>query len=203
MRPAAARGPMPHEVTLRGRHVVLEPLRAEHAPALAAAVAPDDDVWTWMTSAPRTAKEMEAWIAARQAGRGGGEALAFLQRHPASDAAMGSTSLFDVNKAEESAEIGYTWLAAPYRRTGANTEAKLLLLAYAFETLGLRRVQLVTDARNARSRAAIERVGAKPEGVLRYVRRDREGKLRDSAFFSVVASEWPAVKEALRARLRD
>ena len=187
---------------LKGRHVTLEPLRVEHAAELAAAVAPDDDVFRWTSTAPRGEDGMRRWILERQQDRAQGKALAFLQREPAGGRAMGSTSLFDWSEKERCAEIGHTWLAAPFRRTGANTEAKLLLLTHAFETLGLARVQLVTDARNARSRAAIERIGARFEGILRSHRRGFDGELRDSAYHSVVAGEWPQVKAALAARLR-
>lgn len=192
---------MEHSVVLRGRHVVLEPLRPEHAEALLAVVSPEDDVWTYMTSEPRTRKEMEDWVVARIRGRPQGKAFAFLQRDARTGAAVGITSLFDLDEAAGSAEIGFTWIAAPWRRSGVNTEAKYLLMRYAFEELRLRRVQLVTDARNLRSRRAIERIGAVPEGVLRNVRRTKEGNLRDSAFFSVVDTEWPAVKTRLEAML--
>lgn len=188
--------------TLRGRHVVLEPLVPAHAAELEGAVAPGDDVWTHLPAAPRTVAEMEAWIHARLTPKPGLANEAWLQRHPVSGAAMGSTSLFDIDLAAQSAEIGWTWIAAPYRRTGVNTEAKLLLLTHSFETLGLRRVQLVTDERNDRSRNAILRIGATFEGILRNVRRRRDGSLRNSAFFSITDDEWPRVKGALAAKLR-
>jgi RimJ/RimL family protein N-acetyltransferase len=145
---------------------------------------------------------MRAWIHDRNAPRRGLPTLAFLQRDTRTARAMGSTSLFDWNAAEACAEIGHTWLAAPYRRTGANTEAKLLLLTHGFESLGLQRIQLVTDARNVRSQSAIERLGATREGVLRKHRRDLEGGLRDSVYYSVIAPEWPAVKARILGSLR-
>lgn len=180
----------------------LEPLKPEHADELAAILAPDDDVFRWTNTAPRTADEMRAWIEARRQDRAAGRALAFLQRNSATGRAMGSTSLFDWNEKEESAEIGHTWLAAPHRRTGANTEAKLLILRHAFETLGLARVQLVTDVRNERSQRAIARLGAVREGVLRNVRRNLEGGLRDSVLYSVTRDEWPAVRDRLEKLLQ-
>lgn len=192
---------MPHDVALRGRRVLLEPLRVEHAEALAAAISPEDDVWTWMAVAPRSPEEMRAWIRARQTPAHGLRNLPFLQRDAATGAAMGSTSVFDLDEAARSAEIGHTWLAAPWRRTGANTEAKLLLLAHCFGTLDLQRVQIVTDERNARSRAAIERIGAKHEGILRNWRRGREGGLRNSAIYSFVAAEWPDARKRLEGLL--
>ncbi len=193
---------MEHSVVLQGRHVKLEPLLPEHAQELAAAIAPGDDVFRWTSTAPRTPKEMEAWIAARREDRPTGKSLAFAQRALATGRLVGSTSLFDLNEKEQSAEIGHTWLAQAARRTGVNTEAKLLLLTHAFETLRLARVQLVTDLRNERSQRAIERIGAQREGVLRSWRRNLEGGLRTSVVYSVIAQEWPAVKAGLQQRLR-
>jgi RimJ/RimL family protein N-acetyltransferase len=193
---------MEHTVVLRGRHVVLEPLLPAHAKDLAAAIGPDDDVFRWTNTAPRTEKEMEAWIAARRADRPSGRTLAFAQRDVASGRLAGSTSLFDIDEAAESAEIGHTWIAAPFRRSGLNTEAKLLLLEHAFSALRLKRVQLVTDLRNERSQNAIARLGATREGVLRNWRRNLEGGLRTSVVYSVLDSEWPDVEKRLRARLR-
>lgn len=190
---------MEHDITLRGPHVTLEPLRVEDAAGLLAIVKADDDVWTWMPNEPRTLGEMEAWVRARIEGRPQGDTWAFAQRDPKTRQLLGSTSLFDVNSKDESGEIGFTWLAKPFRRTGANTDAKRLLMEYAFETLRLKRVQLVADARNARSRAAIERLGAVPEGVLRNVRRSKDGRLRNSAYYSVTDQEWPQVKARLQS----
>ena len=193
---------MTHAPTLRGRHVLLEPLLPEHAAPLAAAIPPHDDVYRWTNTAPRTPDEMLAWIHARNAPRHGLRNYAYAQREPTTGALMGSTSLFDVDDAAEAGEIGHTWLAAPYRRTGANTEAKLLLLTHAFETLRLKRVQLVTDARNERSQRAIERLGAVREGILRNHRRDLAGNLRDSVYYSITDHEWPDRQKRLEALLR-
>lgn len=193
---------MQHDVVLKGRHVTLEPLRPEHADALAAAIAPDDDVYRWTNTSPRTVDEMRQWIADRTTDRAQGKAMAFTQREAATGRILGSTSLFDLNEKERCAEIGHTWLAAPGRRTGMNTEAKLLLLTYGFETLGLARIQIVTDARNERSRDAIARIGATFEGVLRNHRRGFDGNLRDSVYASFIDREWREKKAALQARLR-
>lgn len=193
---------MEHDIVLKGRHVTLEPLRVEHADELAATIAPGDDVFRWTNTSPRGPVEMRQWILDRQADRGQGKALAFLQRDPSTGRMMGSTSLFDWSEKDRSAEIGHTWIAAPFRRTGVNSEAKLMLLTHGFETLGLARIQLVTDARNERSRNAILRIGAKYEGTLRQHRMGFDGKLRDSPYFSVIAQEWPETKAALVAKLR-
>lgn len=190
------------ETTLPGRHVLLEPLRIEHAEALSAAIAPDDDVFHWTNTAPRTPVEMAAWIQGRRSPPAGVANLPFLMRQPVSRAAMGSTSIFAIDLAAESAEIGHTWIAAPYRRTGVNTEAKRLMLGHCFDVLGLQRVQLVTDLRNERSQRAIERIGATREGVLRSWRRDLSGALRNSVVYSVLRSEWPDVRERLDGMLR-
>jgi len=128
--------------------------------------------------------------------------LAFAQRDATTGAFAGSTSLFDWSEKERCAEIGHTWIAAPYRRSGVNTEAKLLLLTHAFETMGLARVQLVTDARNQRSRDAILRIGATFEGILRNHRRGFDGNLRDSVYHSFIDREWAVKKQALEAKLR-
>ena len=197
------RGPMEtHDVVLRGRHVLLEPLRLEHAGGLAAAIGPEDDVFRWTNTAPRSEAEMRAWIEARNTPRPLVRNLAFAQQDPASGRLMGSTSLFDWSERDEAVEIGHTWLAAPWRRTGANTEAKLLLMAHAFGALGVKRVQLVTDLRNKRSQRAIERLGATREGVLRSHRRDLQGNLRDSVYYSVIEPEWPAVRARLEGMLK-
>lgn len=191
-----------HGVVLRGRHVALEPLLPGHAKELADAIAPGDDVFRWTNTAPRTEAEMLAWIEARNAPRHGLRNLAFAQRDAATGRLAGSTSLFDWSEKDECVEIGHTWIAAPWRRTGLNTEAKLLLMTHAFESMKVKRLQLVTDARNQRSQDAIARLGAVREGVLRSHRRNLEGGLRDSVYFSVVEAEWPGVKARLRSMLK-
>lgn len=201
--PPAPPAPLTHDVTLRGRHVVLEPLRVEHAKDLADAIPPGDDVFRWTNTAPRTEAEMRAWILARQAPRPGCRNLPFAHRDVRTGRLAGSTSVFDWSEKDECAEIGHTWIAAPWRRSGVNTEAKLLMMAHCFEVLRVRRVQLVTDLRNERSQRAIERLGAVREGVLRMHRRNLEGGLRDSVYYSVVEPEWPAVKARLEGLLRE
>jgi RimJ/RimL family protein N-acetyltransferase len=191
-----------HAVVLRGRHVVLEPLGLEHAEGLAEAITPDDDVFRWTNTAPWGEEEMRAWILARNTPRHGWRNLAFAQRDPTTGRLAGSTSLFDWSEKDEAVEIGHTWIAAPWRRTGLNTEAKLLLMRHAFGALRVKRVQLVTDARNERSRNAIARLGAVREGVLRNHRRDKEGNLRNSVYFSVTDAEWPGVEARLEGFLK-
>lgn len=191
-------------VTLRGRHVVLEPLRPGHADELWPAAA-ERAIWAYMGAdgmGVASRDDLRAWIGHRIAGAPSGlPALPFLQRDARTGEAFGSTSLFDIDAANRKLEVGHTWVGASYRRTPANTEAKRLLLGHAFEALGCVRVQLKCDARNARSRAAIERIGAKPEGVLRHWLILPDGHLRDTAFYSVLAHEWPDVRARLDAML--
>ncbi|HUR68881.1 MAG TPA: GNAT family N-acetyltransferase [Candidatus Thermoplasmatota archaeon] len=193
---------MEHSIVLKGRRVTLEPLRVEHAEALAAAIAPDDDVFRWTSTAPRGVAAMRQWILDRQTDRPAGKAIPFLLRDPENGHVMGSTSLFDWSEKDRCAEIGHTWMVAPFRRSGANREAKLLLLSHGFEAMGLARIQIVTDARNTRSREAIAALGATFEGILRNHRRDVHGNLRDSPYFSFIDREWPEAKAALAAKLR-
>jgi RimJ/RimL family protein N-acetyltransferase len=114
---------------------------------------------------------------------------------------VGSTRLANVEPAHRRAEIGWTWVAAPWQRTAVNTEAKLLLLGHAFDAMGCQRVELKTDALNARSRAAIARLGAVEEGTLRHHMITESGRVRDTVYFSILAGEWPAVRAGLEARL--
>lgn len=188
------------EVPLRGRHVILEPLREEHAEALWPA-ASEADLWRYMTFSVRTPEDLRRWVTMRLAARDAGTALPFLQRDARTGEAYGSTSLFDISREHRTLEIGHTWLGASHRRTPANTEAKLLLLTHAFETLGAVRVQLKTDRRNERSQRAIERLGAVREGVLRNHFTLPDGYVRDTVMYSLVPAEWPAVKARLEGML--
>jgi RimJ/RimL family protein N-acetyltransferase len=183
-------------VTLAGAHVVLEPAADRHVPDLLAA-GQDDLVWTWL---PWARPEHEADVAAMLDGERA-VAFPFAQVDRASGRAVGVTTYRDVDERNRTLEIGGTWIGRPWWRTAINTEAKLLFLGHAFEALGANRVALKTDIRNERSQAAIARLGAVREGVLRhqYVRRD--GSLRDTVMYSIVPEEWPAVKARLQARL--
>jgi N-acetyltransferase len=188
-----------HPLTLEGRHVRLEPLAALHAPDLLVA-AQDDALWSWMPiPRPRTLLETERWIAEALAAQERGEQLPFAIQERASGRAVGSTRYLDLRLAHRGLEIGWTWITPARQRTAVNSECKLLLLAHAFETLGCLRVQLKTDLRNLRSQAAIERLGATKEGVLRkhYVLWD--GYVRDSVLYSITDEQWPAVKARLSA----
>ena len=184
---------------LQGRHVRLEPLQRGHAEGIAAAAA-DGKLWElWFTNVPRPG-EVDAWIDGALAKQAAGEQVAFSVRD-ADGRIVGSTRYYELLPDTPRLCIGYTWYARSVQRTGLNTEAKLLLLGHAFETMGCASVGFHTSTHNAASRAAIARLGAKEEGILRQHLRHRDGSLRDSVCFSVLDGEWPAVKAGLEHKL--
>jgi N-acetyltransferase len=192
----------PRPITLEGRHVRLEPITLAHAPDLLAALSHDPSIWRWLTiEPPSTVAEVEAILSTALEAQEAGTTVAFAQVAPATGRAVGSTRYLNISRADLGLEIGWTWIGRPWQRTAINTEAKLLLMRHAFEDLGAARVQLKTDARNLQSQAAIERLGATREGVLRRYQRTRGGLLRDTVIYSVLAEEWPAARERLEARL--
>ena len=185
--------------TLRGRHVLLEPLQVGHADGLRRATA-DGELWRrWYTNVPGP-EAVDDYVAAALAMQAGGTAMAFVVRD-ADGAVVGTTRYYDVDLSVPRLSIGYTWYAQRVHRTGLNTEAKLLLLGHAFESLGCIAVALETSWFNHASRAAIARLGAKQDGVLRNHRRHSDGTVRDTVVFSILDSEWPAVKAHLTGRL--
>jgi N-acetyltransferase len=188
--------------TLSGRYVRLEPLRAEHADALRAAAA-DGELWNLVyTSVPGPQSgDAEDYIAKAVAQRDAGNALPFAVFDAAGDL-IGSTRYYDIDRAVPKLKIGYTWYAARAQRTGLNTEAKSLLLGHAFERLGCATVYFETSHLNLRSQAAIARLGAQRDGVLRGHMRHRDNGLRDTVVFSILAEEWPSVKLGLESKLR-
>ncbi|MCP2324087.1 RimJ/RimL family protein N-acetyltransferase [Hamadaea flava] len=194
--------------TLEGRLVRLEPLEQRHADDLAAAASVDRSsyAFTWVP----TTSEVPDYIAAQLARRDAGKLAPFAQISVATGRAVGCTGYWDPRLWPDgdrlcAIEVGFTWLGAAAQGTGINVEAKLLLFTYAFETWDVARVDLKTDARNARSRAALEKLGLRFEGVLRNWSQSwapgEQGRLRDSAMFSVVPTEWPAVRSTMEARL--
>jgi RimJ/RimL family protein N-acetyltransferase len=184
-------------VTLTGRHATLEPLAREHAEAIAAAAA-DGELWRlWYTGVPSPEKT-SAWVEAALAMRENLGALPFVVRDNASGDVVGSTRYFNVEAAHRRLEIGHTWYAKRAQRTAVNTECKLLLLTHAFETLQCIAVEFRTSFFNFASRRAIERLGAKQDGILRNHQILPDGTLRDTVVFSVIATEWPAVRRHLR-----
>jgi len=203
----------PDYPVLTGSHVRLEPLEMSHVPGLVAASGQDLAPYQW-SAVPQGSAEMTQYVNTALAWRGEGSALAFAIVRLADGVVIGSSRFFlierwprpaghqdGVRAGPDGCEIGYTWLGAAAIRTAANTEAKLLMLTHAFEAWGVQRVCFHTDARNERSRAALARIGAQFEGILRAHRLATDFKPRDSARFSIIAAEWPQVKRGLRARL--
>jgi RimJ/RimL family protein N-acetyltransferase len=187
-------------VTLSGKHIGLEPLSRDHAGALLA-VAQAPQIWTWMSALPVTPESMEAWVAEALQAQDRGLEYPFTVVRLADGRVVGSTRYIDVQADSKGVEIGWTWYAPDTWGTVVNPEAKFLLLRHAFEEWGAIRVQLKTDLKNLRSQAAIKKLGAKEEGILRSHRFRRDGTIRDSVMFSIIREEWPAVKKALEHRL--
>jgi N-acetyltransferase len=203
----------PSEIVLSGAHVRLEPLSRTHVPALVAAAREDPALYQW-SYIPQGVMEMAQYVDSALAARESRDALPFATVRLSDGAVVGSTRFFVLEKwawpaghtrvgpaGPDACEIGYTWLGASAVRTAVNTEAKLLMLAHAFETWGVHRVCFHTDVRNERSRAALARIGATFEGVLRAHRLAVDLKPRDSARFSILAAEWPGVKRRLERLL--
>jgi RimJ/RimL family protein N-acetyltransferase len=182
--------------TLKGANVALEPLSREHVPALQAAVQ-DGELWTlWYTAIPDP-EGMAAYVDKALALREAGQAIPFVVRD-ASGTIVGSTRFGNIDAEHRRVQIGWTWYAKCVQRTGLNTEAKALLLAHAFESMGCGRVEFFTHHMNHRSRAAIARLGAKEEGILRNHMRMPDGSWRDTVVFSIIDGEWPAVRSHLK-----
>lgn len=190
----------PVPVTLEGPGVRLEPLATAHADALAAA-ASDGALWElWFTSVPRP-EGVATYIETALAGQRDGHMLPWVVRDAASGAIVGTTRYHDIVAAIDRVEIGYTWYAKRWQRSHINTACKLTLMRHAFDTLGCAVVGLRTDLFNVASQAAIERLGAHRDGVLRHHQARRDGSARDTVMYSILRSEWPAVEERLARRL--
>ena len=187
-------------VTLAGRYATLEPLAREHEAGVRAAAA-DGELWRlWYTSVPAPEKT-DAWFDMALAMRENLGAMPFVIRDNATGEIVGSTRYFNVDAVNRRLEIGHTWHAQRVQRTAINTECKLLLLTHAFETLDCIAVEFRTSFFNFASREAIERLGAKQDGVLRNHQISPDGTRRDTVVFSIIANEWPAVKRHLTYRL--
>lgn len=187
--------------TLVGRHVRIEPLTLEHLEGLCA-VGLDPELWRWVPTQVRSREDMAAYVRKALADQQLGVSLPFATIFVATGQVIGSTRYLNMDLANRRVEIGATWIGKPWQRTAVNTEAKYLMLGYAFETLHCLRVEIKTDALNARSRAAILRLGAREEGTLRRHVVTDTGRVRDTVYYSVLDDEWPAVKVALQAKLR-
>ncbi len=188
-------------VVLAGRGVRLEPLTDTHVDALVKAAA-DGRLWElWYTAIPEPEK-MSAYVADALQGQRDGKMLPWAVRDLASDTIIGSTRYHDIVPAIDRVEIGYTWYAHSRQRTHVNTACKLLLLRHAFDTLGCKVVGLRTDNFNFRSQRAIEALGAKQDGVIRHHAARRDGTVRDTVMYSILATEWPDVRRHLELRLQ-
>jgi RimJ/RimL family protein N-acetyltransferase len=201
-------------VTLASDAVVLEPLSPAHVGALWAAASPARETYA-LTSVPSSLEGMRAFVEQALGEQERGVSVPFATRDSRAGRVVGCTRFMNIERwtwrvpttlqrppeQADAAEIGSTWLAQDAQRTGINTHAKLLMLSHAFEGWEVRRVTLKTDARNVRSRTAIERLGARLDGVLRAHMPAFDGAVRDTAFYSIVTAEWPAVKARLQALL--
>jgi RimJ/RimL family protein N-acetyltransferase len=185
---------------LEGRHVRLEPLSLAHHADLCA-VGLDEDLWRWIPTAVRTADDMRAYIELALRTQAEGSALPFATVEQESGKAIGSTRFGNIDRANRRLEIGWTWIGRQWQRTAVNTEAKYLMLRHGFETLGAMRVELKTDALNARSRRAIGRLGAVEEGTFRKHMTTESGRVRDTVYFSIIDTEWAGVKARLEGML--
>jgi N-acetyltransferase len=208
-------------VTLTGRRVRLEPLALSHVAALVRAASESRDSYQF-TLVPDDHEAMTRYVQAALEDQGTGWALPFALWDRHREAVVGSTRFLDLDywswpppwppgrsvprpgaAVPTVAEIGSTWLASSAQRTGCNTEAKLLMLSHAFDTWGALRVTLKTDSRNTRSRRAIEQIGGRFEGIRRAHSPAVDGSVRDTAYYSITAPEWPAVRAVLTARVND
>ena len=183
-------------VVLESELVRLEPLKSEHLEALCE-VGLDEAIWRWSPQKIKNAEDMRGYVETALAERERGAALPFVTIDKSRNKIVGSTRFGNIDVQNLRAEIGWTWINPARQRTFVNSQAKLLMLAHAFETWKCIRVELKTDALNEKSRSAILRLGAKEEGIFRQHVITDTGRLRDSVFFSILDSEWQSVKERL------
>ena len=190
----------PEPVTLFGRQVRLEPMHADHEPGLQDAAA-DGELWRLRVTSVPEPEQTAIYIANALMGQQDGIMLPFVVRLTSTGKLIGSTRYHDILPDVDRVEIGYTWYAQSLQRTAVNTECKLLLMTHAFEALGCAVVGLRTDNFNFASQRAIERLGARKDGVVRHNARRRDGTVRDTVMYSIVAGEWPEVKAQLQWQL--
>jgi RimJ/RimL family protein N-acetyltransferase len=186
--------------TLEGRHVRLEPLAVEHLGGLAR-VGLDPELWRLTTTRISGLADLERYVAEALAEQRAGTALPFTTVWRRTGEIIGSTRFGNAAPSHRRVEIGWTWLGRQWQRTSANTEAKYLMLCHAFEVWGCRRVEFKTSTLNQRSRVAIQRLGAVEEGVLRCHMINDDGTRRDSAYYSIIADEWPETRRHLERLL--
>ena len=189
--------------TLTGQTIRLTPLTPECLPELTRAALCAPEIWQHIPYRVQTDADVVELLRSALEERAAGTRMAFATRLATSGELIGGTSFFLTNKTVPTVEIGATWIVPAWQRSAVNTEAKLLQLGHCFEVLGCQRVELKTDIRNLRSRAAITRLGAREEGVLRSHMRRADGSLRDTVMFSIIAAEWPEVRDRLTQRLQS
>ena len=187
-------------LTLTGQHIRLEPLRLDHTPALAR-VGLHTALWHLQPAPITTEDDMHRYVQAALDDQQGGTGLPFVIIDQNTSQVIGSTRYMDIALQHHRLEIGATWLTPTHQRSPANTEAKLLLLGHAFETLGIKRVVFKTEVLNEQSRKALARIGAVQEGTFRQHLYTTSGRARDMVYFSILGEEWPGVKAKLTARL--
>jgi len=190
----------PEPVTLRNPHVRLEPLTLAHVPALAR-VGLDPALWPWIPAPITSIDGMRDYVARALDEQARGLSLPFAIVDAQREEVVGTTRYAAIDVPNRRLEIGWTWVARDRQRTPINTSAKRLLLGHAFEALDVNRVELKTDVLNQQSRNAILRIGATQEGILRQHVRCVSGRMRDTVYFSILASEWPDVRHRLDQRL--
>lgn len=189
-------------IILGGKVVRLEPLSESHVPDLTIS-GQDESIWHYMLyNTIRTEQQMHSWVLDLLDRQTKGTDLPFAVIHLESGRVIGATRYLNIRPQDRALEIGGTWYAVEFQRTAVNTESKYLLLKHAFEGLKCIRVQFKTDLRNERSQRALERIGAVKEGILRSHMITPDGYIRDSVFYSILASEWPVVKARLEEKLQ-
>lgn len=191
----------PSHQPLVGRRIILRPLQASDAPALVAAAA-DGELWNLPFTVVPSAQTIDAYLRTPLEGQASGHVMAYVTVLRETGQVIGSTRFWKIDRIHRKLEIGSTWIAASWQKSFVNTEAKYLMLCHAFEEMACVRVQFTTDEINAKSRAAILRLGAKQEGIVRHERIMPDGRKRNSVRFSIIDDEWSAVKQQLEARLR-
>jgi RimJ/RimL family protein N-acetyltransferase len=192
----------PKPTVLDGQFVRLEPLGERHFPQLIE-IGLSPEVWKWTTNVIREAADLERYLRSALDDGERGLSVPFATVLKQDGRVVGSTRFGNIDLHNRKTEIGWTWIGVPWQRTVVNTGAKFLMLTHAFETWECIRVELKTDANNEQSRAAMRRIGCVEEGTLRNHMITESGRFRDSVYFSIIESEWPAIKERLRARLYD
>lgn len=192
---------LPKPVTLEGAHVRLLPLSLEHLDGLCA-VGLDEELWKWVPARVLDPQQMRDYVELALDEQKRGMSVPFTTTLKDTGQIVGCTRYANISVKDGRLEIGWTWIGKPWQRSPVNTEAKYLMLRHAFEVLGCTRVELKTDGLNEKSRAAILRIGAKQDGVLRRHTMTYSGRIRDTVYFSILDGEWPAVKAGLENKLQ-